>query len=171
MLEKRTGKLQGWVSYTLSKADRQFDSISFGRVFPYKYDRRHNVSLTGTYKFNEKHQLSVNWIFATGNPVSFAFESFEGTHSKFPCLYSDYLFESYLPNYTLRNNYRLPSFHRLDAGYSIKQKRKRGVGEWNFGVYNLYNRKNAFYYFESEKKLYKVSLLPIIPSVSYSYTF
>jgi hypothetical protein len=172
MLEKRTGRMQGWVSYTLSKADRQFDSISFGRIFPYKYDRRHNLSFTGTYKISDSHQININWIFATGNPITFAFESFETNLAKYPYIFNgDVLLPDEQENYTLRNNYRLPSYHRLDVGYSISKKKKWGIGEWSFGVYNLYNRKNAFYLFESENKLYKASLLPFIPSISYSYKF
>lgn len=171
LIEKNEGKLQGWLSYTLSKATRQFDNISFGKEFPYKYDRRHNLSITWIYKIGENKQININWIFATGNPVTFAFENFETNMYQF-----DELFNSALPggdkgNYTNRNNYRLPSYHRLDVGFSLTKNKNWGIAEWNIGVYNLYNRHNALFLFEQDSKLYKFSLLPIIPSVSYSIKF
>lgn len=184
LLEKTIGKTTGWLGYTWSKTERQFDNINFGKTFPYKYDRRHNLSLVITHKFNERIDISGIWVFNTGTAATLAF-------TKYPVIgiptYNSSSSTYFAYNCTERNGYRLPNYHRLDLGVNFKKQKKHGVRTWNFSLYNVYNHLNPFlltwktdydnYFLDenavavSPKKLYILSLLPIIPSISYSYKF
>lgn len=185
LAQRSFGNTTGWLGYTWSKTERLFDrpgeELNFGKVFPAKYDRRHDVSLTATHKFSEKIDLSGTWVFATGNTATLGF--YEYKSASIP----DY--DGYLPNeltyISSRNNYRFNSYHRADIGVNFHKKKKRGIRTWNISVYNLYNRKNPFMVypssegsydaetgeFKSKSVLMQVTLFPIIPSVSYSYKF
>ncbi|MCC6279804.1 MAG: TonB-dependent receptor, partial [Saprospiraceae bacterium] len=108
-IQKKRGKLRGCVGYTLSWATRQFDDINFGEVFPYKYDRRHDFEVTGSYKFTERFSLAASWVYSTGNAVTLGNSRYLG-----PSAYSSYLYETtHTPK---RNNFRMPSYNRLDVG-------------------------------------------------------
>lgn len=186
MIEKNFGKTTGWIGYTLSWTERQFEKLNYGRVFPAKYDRRHDVSLALTHKFNERMDLGIVWVYGTGNAATLGVMEYHQDDSFIP---GYYIFEP-ITEYESRNNYRMPSYHRLDLGFNIHKKKEHGTRTWNFSVYNAYNRKNPFFIFWSteyvlvpdpgqpggldyvEKTvLKKVSLFPVIPSVSYSYKF
>lgn len=188
MAQKTLGKTTGWLSYTLSKTDRQFKNgnISNGARFPYKYDRRHNISLCLNHKFNERIDIGASWIFYTGGAISTperqtVFIRPDGTTENAP----------YIPH---RNNYRLPATHRLNLGINFNKKTKHGMRTWNISIYNVYNAMNpnlvyaqwensARYYYPDQEGSHlsntgnnkvvikKITLLPIIPSVSYTYRF
>ncbi|MDA3927805.1 MAG: TonB-dependent receptor [Prolixibacteraceae bacterium] len=178
MLEKTVGKTTGWIGYTLSKTTHQFDEINFGKSFPAKYDRRHDVSVVLSHKFSERFDISGCWVYATGNAVSLSLS--KAPIANIPHSYSR---DEYTPYYPGRNNYRMPAYHRMDIGMNFHKKKKRGIRTWNISAYNAYNRKNAFLlmWLENgdtmspnlggEQQLTKISIFPIIPSVSYSFKF
>lgn len=173
-LEKRSGSFTGWVSYTLSWSWLQFPQINEGLKFPSRFDRRHDISVAFFQKISKRLSLSSTWVFGTGNaitlPVSrFAIQDVIGSDFKV------------VPEYTSRNSFRMPSYHRLDLGISWKFFYKKGEGDLSFSIYNVYNRRNAYFiYFDFEKdnrgniaKFFprQVSLFPIIPSIAYNLKF
>jgi len=183
LLEKTIGKTTGWLGYTWSKTEMQFNNINFGKAFPYRYDRRHNISMVVTHKFNESIDVSGTWVFNTGIATTVALSQYPLT--AIPTYDPEQTY--YVYNYKGRNGYRLPNYHRLDLGINLKKKKKHGIRTWSLSVYNVYSRSNAFMltwktdYNEdfldengksiSPKKLYILSIFPIIPSVSYSFKF
>ncbi len=187
LAQKTIGKTTGWLAYTWSKSERKFDKpgqeINFGRVFPAKYDRRHNISFTMNHKFNERFDLSGTWVYYSGNSGTLALQQYKSV--EIPDLEwqnittTDYISE--------RNNYRLPAYHRMDIGFNWHKKKKHGIRTWNISLYNAYNQKNPFIVrqsysndyelnpvtntYDSRKIFVKTSIFPIIPSISYSYKF
>lgn len=173
-VKKNTGKLTGWVSYTLSKTTQQFPDLNFGKEFPFKYDRRHNLAITASYQFTKSWTFSSVFVFSTG-------ASFTVPTGRISTINSGTIFEGNYYVYEGRNNNRLASYHRLDLSASnkktVKMFKKHYEREWVFGVYNAYSRLNPYFvYFEidaltSKPTAKQVSLLPIIPSVSFNFKF
>jgi outer membrane cobalamin receptor len=178
MLQKKVGKTTGWLAYTLAKSDRKFagDGINDGKRFPYRYDRRHHLNAVVNHKFSDKIDIGASWEFYTGGTTTISEES---TAIICPDKGSNtYIKEvDYIGN---RNNYRMPSSHRLNVGINFNKKTKRGMRTWNISVYNVYNAMNPTFIYRTiepqdeggEKAiLKKVTILPFIPSVSYIYKF
>ncbi len=170
LLEKKFGKTSGWIGYTLSWTERQFDDINFGEKFPYRYDRRHDIGIAITHDIKDNLDIGLVWVYGTGAAVSLGLEVFKPYRSVFPNN-TDQTIE-YIEH---RNNYRMPSYHRLDLGINYHKKKKWGEATWSFGVYNIYNRKNPFFlyfsYDNGDKVLKQISIFPLIPSVSYNFKF
>lgn len=189
MLQKKVGKTTGWLAYTLAKSDRRFakDGINNGKRFPYRYDRRHHLNAVVNHKFSDKVDIGASWEFYTGGTTTIAEEKTliirpDGS-------ISDYIGGIEGPLVTEanyidhRNNYRMPSSHRLNVGINFNKKTKRGVRTWNISIYNVYNAMNPTFLYRAttdgeygyggnEKAiLKKVTILPFIPSVSYIYKF
>ncbi len=183
LFQKKTGKTTGWLGYTLSWSNRQFDErINNGEPFPYKYDRRHDIAIALIHRFSDRIELSANWVFGTGNAVTLPIARYpraelaneeNGWINAFG--YGD------VKHFDSRNGYRMRNYHRLDWGLSFFKKKKRGERRWNLGFYNLYSRKNPFFIFEDQqyysdgqgngrfRRVYKqVSIFPILPSFSYN---
>jgi hypothetical protein len=204
MLRKNTGRTTGWVGYALSRSDRQFEEINDGRRFPAKYDSRHKLNVVVMHKLSDKVELSAAWSLASGTYTTLSLESYQSTLINDPDhIWSDgQSSEQYLntpefggiDNFEKRNNYQLPTYHRLDLGINIYRPKKSGrMGIWNVSIYNAYNRRNPVAIYKTEKYIripesemsggyagsgYKsvpifkyASLWPIIPSVSYTYKF
>jgi len=187
LAQKTVGKTTGWLAYTWSKAERKFDKpgqeINNGNVFPAKYDRRHNISLTMNHKFSDRFDLSGTWVYYSGNCGTLATQQYKAVN--IPDL--DWQDVSTIDYVSERNNYRLPAYHRMDIGFNWHKKKKHGVRTWNFSLYNAYNQKNPFIVrqsysndlvynpatnsYDSRKIFVKTSIFPIIPSISYSYKF
>ncbi len=197
-VQKKAGSFTGWVGYTLSWTDRQFDEINGGERFYYKYDRRHDISLVLVKRFGENIELSGTWVFGSGNCVSMpvgvytAANPVTGNYRIYPVFgykpntrqrIYDYTRKSEYYDYGKRNSYRMAPYHRLDLSVSFIKKKKWGERRWIIGIYNAYCRKNPFYIdiareikavdeTVSQKYVYKqYSLFPIIPSVSYQFKF
>jgi outer membrane receptor protein involved in Fe transport len=187
MVQKSVGKTTGWVAYTWAKSERLFDrvgqEVNFGRVFPAKFDRRHDISITLSHKFSTKIDMGATWVFSTGNAASLALQNYNpGT---VPDAGNRYWYDDSMHYYSSRNNYRMPSYHRLDLGINFHKKKKHGTRTWNISIYNVYNQQNPFVIYEgtkgeyvnnngnwrSHKVLKQLSIFPIIPSVSYIYAF
>lgn len=172
LLQKKVGKISGWIGYTLSKTERRFDEINFGEWFPYKYDRRHDVSFALTHEWKENKDFSVVWVYGTGNAVSLPTQRYEGLAiNNFGSTW-----RSELQYYESRNNFRNRDYHRLDVSFSWWKTKKWGERKWTLGIYNVYNRMNPFfmdigYDQQSNKKVKQYSLFPIIPSFSYGFKF
>ena len=168
LFQKNTGKWQGMASYTLAKTNKLFPDINEGRAFPAGYDRRHDLSLLGSYEAGSRWRFSATWVYQSSPPLTLPL--------------GRYIFGNVvLPQYSERNAYRLYSYHRLDLSATLKSKQRtdRKIhGELNFSIYNVYNRKNPwFIYFQADNdqplvtEAYKLYLFPIIPSVSYNFKF
>lgn len=168
-LQKKKGKYTGWVGYTLSWTNRQFAEINFGNAYPYKYDRRHDISIVNLYKISNKADIGVTWVYGTGNAISLPLQSYQvvaGTSSSF----------NDVQYYGSRNNYRMAAYHRLDLSINRHKKKKWGRVTWSFGAYNAYGRKNPYFlYFSNNefnrRQLKQVSLFSLVPSISYNFKF
>jgi hypothetical protein len=177
MTQKNRGRLTGMLSYTLSWSERKFDALNHGNWFPFKYDRRHDVSFLAEYKFKESwkttRSVSVGFTLQSGNNLSIPDVEYEGllTPGRELGAYH-YEWEVIRQTYNNPNNFKMPAFHHLDIGYNIvKQKTDSKSITWSFSVYNVYNRMNPWYYYKSGGKVKQVSLFPIIPSVGFKYEF
>ena len=175
LAQKKTGRLTGWLGYTWSKTMRQFDRdghiINLGKPFPAKYDRRHDLSVTAAYEISKKIDVAATFIFGTGICGSLALQtlSVQPGYSQilgypFPTTQVDYL--------EGRNNYRMPSYQRLDLGVNFKREFGNGHHRTiSVSVYNAYNRNNPFIVYRDGTDLKQLSLFPIMPSISYTYEF
>ncbi len=177
LLHKKTGNLTGWMAYTWSKNERKFEGINSGYFFPYKFDKRHDISLILLYKINEHISFSTSWVFSSGPPITLSGKSYRVLDIDYRYAGDHLLENTYETGYDFnkKHNVRMPPFHRLDIGLKLYKEKKRGTRIWSFSVYNAYNRKNPYLlYYKTEDgitNLYKFSLLPIIPSISYSFQF
>ena len=171
LLQKKTGKFTGWLGYTLSWTDRQFEDLNFGRRFPYKYDRRHDVSVVGVYEFSKRFSISSTWVYGTGNAVTIP----TSTYSPHMLEPGTYWYDE-IKHYEQRNGFRMRAYHRMDLGLTWKKEKKWGERSWSVGVYNLYNRQNPFFITEGydrrgKKQFVQYSLFPFIPYFRYGFKF
>jgi len=184
LARKTVGKTSGWIGYTLSWANRRFDNISFGKWFPYRYDRRHDISIVLSQKISDNIVLGVTWVYGSGNAVTLPLEKYgrlggNDSYYRMDDLPTDEgTYFNPINHFETRNNYRMPAYHRLDIGVNFNKDVKWGTRTWSVGVYNAYNRKNPFFLEFStvyvpdgpnKSVLKQYSLFPIIPSVSYSF--
>lgn len=181
-VQKKYGKWNGWLGYTLSWTNRQFDELNFGKKFPYKYDRRHDINVAIAYQPKDNISYSMSWVFGTGNAVSLPISEYLVID---PNSRPEYIDTTPVEHYGGRNQYRMNAYHRLDISASWTKKKRWGERIWSIGAYNAYNQKNPFFlrFSESEyqnpstgeleyqKKLIQYSLFPLIPSVTYSFKF
>jgi hypothetical protein len=163
-LKKKKGDLTGWISYTLSKSERQFDDINDGDWFSARQDRTHSLSVVGMYQLSERWSLSSSFIYYTGEAVTFPV--------------GKYFVDGALVNlYGDRNSERMPDYHRLDFGatYTIKDTDKF-YSDLNFSIYNAYNRKNAYSIDfgldeAGNTQATQLSLFGIVPSLTWNFQF
>jgi hypothetical protein len=170
-INKTKGRLTGWIGYTLSYTWRKFPGLNFGEKYPAKYDRRNDLSVVALYELNKRWKLSSTFVYGSGNATTLP--------QRF------YLVNGILTQeYSRINEYRLPSYHRLDfaAIYSPKKNENRSWhSEWVFSIYNVYSRKNPYFiYFDQSGSAYdgtlkvqgkQVSLFPVIPAVTWNFKF
>ncbi|HAA18340.1 MAG TPA: hypothetical protein DCP28_06055, partial [Cytophagales bacterium] len=186
-LKKEKGAFTGWLAYTLSWSWRQFDELNFGERFPYRYDRRHNLQLAGTYTAREGMTVGANWQYGSGEAISLPLgvaRLADGDAVNEPWYWrSDAVLYSY---YGGRNNFRMPDYHRLDLSVNFEKPKPRGVRVWSFGAYNAYGRRNPLFITLSnnfifdedfelvgvEKRFEQFSPIPFpIPYFSYTFKF
>ncbi len=173
-VRKATGRLTGWISYTLSRTMQQFDELNNGQAFPFAYDRRHNLAVVGSYELTPRWTVAGSFTLYTGRPYTLPVGRTQigGGGTLYTDIYADY---------TSRNNARLRPYHRLDVSATHKRPKRwfgrPGTSEWVFSIYNLYSRLNPYFVYVTTDDITRqpiarqVSLLPIIPSVSYHITF
>lgn len=181
LLQSKVGKITGWVGYTLSWTQCQFDELNFGQKFWARYDRRHDISVVGIYKIKEQKDdkngitLSATWIYGTGNAITLPVANYEApVHSPSGSNNSNY--GNTVSEYTSRNAFRMAPYHRMDIGLKISKKMEWWVRTWEFSVYNVYNRLNPYFYYTSttitgDVQLRQITLFPFIPSVSWNIKF
>lgn len=168
MLKKNFGKFTGWLGYTLSKSDRKFDNINNGKRFKARYDRTHDFTITSNYKINDKWDISLTGIYATGNRYTQP---------------TSWYFINNLPikEYTEYNNAKLPDYKRLDIGLNYWFRKNNGL---NFSIYNVFANNNPIYVFLDIKqdteananstvklRIKKKQLYTLIPSISWNFKF
>ena len=164
LIEKKKGKLTGWISYTISRSLRQFDDINDGKEFSARQDRIHDISVVLMYKLNKSLALSTSWIYYTGDAVTFPSGKYEINGES-------------VPYYTERNGYRMPDYHRMDIGLTWYMKdKKKFEHNLNFSIYNVYARENAYTItFEqdpddaSKTVAIQTTLFKLIPSITYNF--
>lgn len=170
-LKKNTGRLNGWISYTLGKTERKIDGINNNEYYPAKYDKTHSLVLVTVYQLKPGITLSGTFNFATGTPATLPDGQFE--YDGFPIQYNSGNF---------RNNYRIPSYQRLDLSATFKKKELPGrkyTSEWVVSLFNALNRKNAFSVYLRPDEDHPETLETvrfsmfgsIIPSVTYNFKF
>lgn len=170
LFRKIKGDFTGWISYTYAKSTRTFDAINNGKTYISPFDRTHDISVVLNYDITKRLNTSMNWVYTTGKPVTFPTGRWEYRNMVAP-VYSD------------RNSYRMPDYHRLDVSLTWDSKNKlkedkKFYSSWNFSVYNVYDRHNAYSIsFQKVKgskykqEAIKTYLFGIIPSITYNFHF
>ncbi|MEM1121594.1 MAG: TonB-dependent receptor, partial [Bacteroidota bacterium] len=170
-INKATGALRGWASYTFSKARRQFEAINFGKPYNFRFDRPHSFKIAGTYQLNNKINLSASWTYESGIPTTLPTSGYTFVSSN---LFSPVSVLSV----SEKNSFRLPDNHHLDIGINFTFSQNRIQQTLQIGIYNVYNRKNPLYYRlrakndgSGENEFVQVTLFPIMPSLNYTLRF
>ena len=174
LLKKNEGKVKGWVSYTLSKSEQittgrneNEPGINNSKWYNTPYDKTHDLSINLSYELNKKWKLSSNFLLQTGQPTNYPVGQYQLQGLNIP-IYDD----------NRRNADRLPSYHRLDLSATLtptKNRDRKWQGEWVFGFYNIYNRKNAASIsFTQNQETYrneaiKTSIFGLVPSITYNF--
>lgn len=133
--KKQRGILNGWLSYTLSRSERQIAAINRGGWYPSNFDKPHNLSLILNYQPDQRNTVSLNFTYSTGRPTTAPIASYRDASGLI------------VPIYSARNQVRIPDYHRLDLSYTVGKgydQTKKFHTSWTFSIYNLYGRKNAF---------------------------
>lgn len=176
---KRAGALTGWVGYTLSWTRRLFPDLNASRIFPPRYDRRHDISLVLSYEFSDNFNMGLTWTFSTGPGLTIPNSKYYFNNRELEDN------EKVFINYSNRNDYNLPDYHKLDLNFKYSTTLFDLPFELYVNLYNVYNRKNAFaqyvsydfdknnnsYDFTSSPKLRQITLMPFIPTFGFSFKF
>ena len=179
-LRKRRGRTTGWLGYTLSWSRRKFEALNDGEAFPYRYDRRHDVSVVVTHKLSDRLDLGATWVYGTGQAVTLAASRFADGRLLDARYFDGTLALPELRAYGERGGYRMAAYHRFDVALNWHFDKVVLLGEGestlSVGAYNLYSRKNPFYLFTARapggERIYKqASLFPILPFISYRFRF
>lgn len=172
-IKKRTGKLNGWIGYTLSRSDRKFPDLNEGKVFPAKYDRTHDLSININYDINKEWSVGATFVYATGNAIT-------------PANTLSMIEFNPMIGYAERNSYRVPSYHRMDLALTYtpipkRRPNRRWKSSYNIAIYNVYNRKNTYFIYNKiegstltgdlKQTPINVSLFPVIPSFTWNFKF
>jgi len=176
MVKRNVGRLTGWAGYTLARTERKIKGINKEAWYPSRWDQTHNLNVASFYELNERWSFSANFVFVSGTPATFPTNRIEFQSYIIPLNYQE-----------TRNNYRIPSTHRLDISARLNGKKKEGKKWehfWVLSVYNAYNRKNPFSIFFQQDGIRPVVGAPIntkavqfsvvgnfIPSISYNFKF
>ncbi len=174
MVKKTEGKFSGWLSYTLARSERLVNGVNNNEWYPSRFDQTHNLSMTGFYELSDKWTFSANFVLNSGTPTTFPTTRYE--------------IQGYVVPHNdenSRNNVRIPTYHRLDISFTRdSHSNKRWKGQWVFGLYNVYNRRNPFSIFFRQREgripagspvateAVKLSVIgSIIPAISYNFKF
>ncbi len=166
LLKKKEGRLTGWIGYTLSKTERKIEGINEGKWYNARQDRTHDISVVGIYDLNDRWSISGVFVYNTGDAVTYPTGKYN--------LQGQTLYQ-----YAARNANRMPSYHRLDFSATYeKNKTKRRHGSWNFSLYNVYGRENAYRIsFKDDPndptrtQIIRTALFKWVPSVTYQFKF
>lgn len=180
LMKKKQGKFTGWVSYTLSRTEKKFTELNSNNWFPAKQDRTHDASIVLIYNITDRLAVSGTWVYYTGNAVTFPSGKYE-------------IEGETIYYYSERNEYRMPDYHRMDLGITLKNPKfktitdpstgeekqvpKKFESSWNFSVYNVYGRENAYSISFEENEVtgqteaVQLALFKVIPSITYNFKF
>ncbi|MFM8833022.1 MAG: TonB-dependent receptor [Cytophagales bacterium] len=179
--QKKTGRLTGWVAYTLSRTELKVDGINSGNWYPTRFNQTHNLKIAAFYEINKRWSFSANFIYTSGTPTTFPTSRFVSQGILVPYNAED-----------TRNNVNLPAYHRLDISFQLNGKKLKRNGKerkntdyWVFGLYNVYARQNPFSIYFSQNNDQRVPqgqpissqatqlaiIGTIVPSVSYNFKF
>ena len=166
LAKKKIGLFSGWISYTLSKTERKIDGINEGNWYNAKQDRTHDVSIVTILELNSKWTVSGVFVYSTGNAVTYP----TGKYA---------LGEQTIYQYANRNANRMPDYHRLDISATYENKnKKKNAGSWNFSLYNVYGRENAYQISfqddpsdNSKTQIIQTALFRWVPSITYNFKF
>lgn len=166
LLKKKEGRFTGWIGYTLSKTERKIDGINGNNWYNARQDRTHDISVVGIYDLNQRWSISGVFVYNTGDAVTYP----TGKYT----LQGQTLYQ-----YAARNANRMPAYHRLDFSATYeKNKTKRMHGSWNFSLYNVYGRENAYRIsFKDDPnnptrtQIIRTALFKWVPSVTYQFKF
>ena len=191
-ITKEVGKLTGSVSYGLMWNWRKFTELNGGNKFPAKFDNRNKININVSYRLNDRIEVNAGWTYMTGNRITMSLYEYESAGAEYgdaPGIvgdkssregYTDLQSSPGIGYITDKNNIRLPAYHRLDLGMSLFKNLKNGARTiWNFSLYNAYSHMNAMTIvkggygnsYANHKKFQTLSLLPVIPSFSWTYEF
>ena len=169
-VQKKRGKTTGWVGYTLSWSNRQFDAVNGGKWFPFTYDRRHDASFVLIHDFSERIKFSGTWVYGTGRAVTLPVLKYNAV------VPGDYPWVTTIERAESKNSFRMSAYHRMDLSIQFYKKKKNFDRWWIFSVYNAYNHLNPFFMNTSTDSQGNVTyreygLFPLIPSVAYRIKF
>lgn len=171
LVRKNTGRLTGWISYTLSWSHRQFDEINAGKWFPSRYDRRHNGAIVAQYAFNKRLALSLVWEYISGS-------RFTPIIGQYAILAPTLTGVDLIPVFSGINEVKLAASHRLDIGMKFKSNPDRKFQwHWFAGVYNVYNRANPIGInieqdeVDNSLRYTQPGLFGVLPFLSYGFKF
>ncbi len=175
LLQRSKGKFSGWIGYTLSWTQLQFDDLNFGKKYYAKYDRRHDISVVGIYKVSDERTISFTWVYGTGNAITLPKAEYTApTHDPTT---SNFNFSNYVSEYGAKNDFRMEAYHRFDISFQFHKELPNCIRTIELSFYNAYNRKNPYFYYigvddkSNQTVLKKISLFPILPSLSWTYKF
>ena len=169
-INKASGRFTGWISYTLSFTNRVFTDLNDGKTFPYRYDRRHNISVVASYKLNEHWTLAAVFVYQTGIAYTLPVGKY-------------FIESSIITEYGDVNGYRMAPYNRADLSLTFEGRKRKFIQDgWNFSIYNVYSRQNPYFIYNSYDGEFlndpvitvqakQVSLFPIIPSVTWNFKF
>jgi hypothetical protein len=165
-VKKNTGKLTGFVNYTLSRSERTIPEVNSGKTYLAPFDKTHAVNIALNYELTKKWNVSATWVFATGTPTTYPTGRFQ-------------IGDEYFPVYSGRNQYRKPDYHRLDLSLTYiptPNPKKLWQGEWNFSIYNAYGRKNPWLISYNQTTTATPTaemtyLFRFMPSITYNFKF
>ncbi len=170
LAQKNSGKLSGWIGYTLSWSERTFPGLNNGHTYFARYDRRHDISVVANYEFKPRFAVSAAFVYSSGSP-------FTPIVAKYLQPFPNYSGVDLLPIYPAKNSYRLHAAHRLDIDLIFKgKKHKRWQGEWHVGAYNFYNRTQPNRVTitvgtDGREKYQERGLFGVMGSLSYNFKF
>ncbi len=164
MARKNFGKLTGWAGYTLSWSNRTFEHVNNGNTYSSTYDRRHDFSIATNYKFSDRFDIGVTWVYSSGLPITLAVQKYTTYDGETTFVYSE------------RNGYRMPDYHRMDICANFRKEKKRGERIWTISIYNVYNHMNPLYIEtttneDTGETIFRQYSMPIIPTISYKFRF
>jgi hypothetical protein len=161
---RQVGVVHGWLNYTYSRSERKIDGINDGNWYPSNFDKPHDLTLITNFQINKRNSFSLNFTYGTGRPITAPVNKYL-VHNRVVVL-----------NYSDRNAFRIPDYHRLDVSYTLAQgfrKSKKFKTSWTFSIYNLYARKNPYSVFVEQGSIgpTKVKRLTVLGSAFPSLTF
>lgn len=178
--QKKTGRLTGWVSYTLSRSELRVNGINNNDWYATRFNQTHNLKVAAFYDINKRWSFSANFVYTSGTPTTFPTSRYVSQGILVPYNSNDQ-----------RNNVNLPAFHRLDISFRMEGRKIRSNGKerknsdyWVFGIYNVYARQNPFsiYFSQNDQRVPQGQAISsqatqlaiigsLVPSVSYNFKF